>query len=1463
MWLTFFLWVASFLITDYFRAKLPNVDPSGEGDFQSPTATEGRKVPQVVGGTVKVKGPNTLGYWDWDAEDVTIETGLVFKRDETVGYRYKVGLALGQFIGECEGMTAIYIGDDKVWDYVDDNGGVVATVADVDLPELFGGETSGGGFQGRVRCHTGNNSQSVNQYLLSKNADQSAWPGFTYVVITDFTETEGATIGESNNLRDIRVEFQTFSTIANGGLGNELSLTGDKHIIGRDANPISCAFNVLQNVDWSIASSDINFTNFQAAAEICFTEGIGYSQQVDSEIQAFEIIAEIEKHIDGYIGPNPTNGLLEITLARNDYVIADEFQANEANIKEINNWAKAEWPQTKNEVKIRFVNREKDYKDDHAVAQDMAGRLISGRPISVTIRFPGLRDKTAANSIVARTSRAYFWPLSKFELLMDRTAYAIRPGDVIVVTHPQIAATDLPCRVTRTRTGDPVQQTIRLDVVEDVFQFETGTQAAPQDSEHVPPSDQPVAISNFIGVKPPRWLMERDEQEFEERLLFLVARDNPNNEYQLRYRTRANPFGGNFTAQIEDQRINVHVRHGTMRATVTSPMESPALALDMLRDTQNAGAATEAEGGAFYVDGSLASLAGSYDPITFFAGNSGLAVIDPTGPNEEWIAITTITAVTGGIFCEGVFRAIGDSPVRQHYEGEDFWFVDTGAYLQANTRPGDADNQYGYRHAIKPFAPGGEGVFGSEQAEQRLDLSRFITPYPPTAVIIDQLSTTIWFAEGDLDSSIPTNLSVPVVAGLNFEIWNRRFDQANPVRGADSRDDIGTAYPANAFTDVDPTLNWWLYDLDTTPNPTQGTDAIASGSELGLDDRLNQKFFDQTVFQAIGSIVSGFECRFEFSWENAASPGLDGVYAGVDSPFVWTDHIVEFNPDHESKALIANTLLLLHFDGIDDTTQVLDYGPHNHLVTLSGGARIDTAFESAAFASPNENFGHLLHPAIPVSPFPSPEVFCEVTDVSPNVFTRMTSKPGFTIQARIYLTAAPSGEIPIVTKWREGDNERQFWFGLNDTTLRLKLSVDGIAEIIETTGTRTWNLNQWYEIAVTVWDAPATGTNTYAYFFVDGVFDEREIFADDQLFHDSAAPVRIGSDGDGNTVPETTYIDEVRILDTPIYKIPYTQQTAAFPGRDYLIPLLWGGSEWDGSPLLDSPSPQSDVAFTEDLNRWTFNFGTAVQTGSPTSPATPSTFIDTSQSKWGAASLRCGGQINTNGSFNSNDDGVLLSDSANDQKWAFGKLDFTLEAWVRFEEIPSVHNAANGMAIISKFFRGASPVWENFRFEFTGGDAVWFAHRNSINSEKALASADVNPVVDTWYHVAACREGDEMNLYFDGNRVAQDTTFWSGRDGVESDGGIMVGLGRLHQTNSIGRVRSFFGWMDEFRVLCDSVAYSGATYSVPTGPFPRDPVVEQAPPPPSPQSPFTPPSPQSPFTPPPSLNPSNWQPSNL
>src|SRR6185436_5887525 len=73
-WLTLLVYAALFVLSDLLKPKpeLENAKPSGLGDFNFPTATEGRPVPLLFG-TVKISGPNVVWYGDFVQEARTIE----------------------------------------------------------------------------------------------------------------------------------------------------------------------------------------------------------------------------------------------------------------------------------------------------------------------------------------------------------------------------------------------------------------------------------------------------------------------------------------------------------------------------------------------------------------------------------------------------------------------------------------------------------------------------------------------------------------------------------------------------------------------------------------------------------------------------------------------------------------------------------------------------------------------------------------------------------------------------------------------------------------------------------------------------------------------------------------------------------------------------------------------------------------------------------------------------------------------------------------------------------------------------------------------------------------------------------------------------------------------------------------------------------------------------------------------
>lgn len=1444
-WLTLFMWVAGFALQDYFRAKLPRQDPSGEGDFQSPTATEGRKVPQVVGGTVKVKGPNTLWYGDWEAVPVTVETGVIFKRDETVGYQYNVAIALGQFQGQCAGMTAIYIGDDKVWDYVDDNGGNVSLLVDIDLPDLFGGEKSGGGFVGRVRAFNGDPSQSVSTFLQSRIPLQSRWPGFTYVVITNTAEDGGANIGESNALRDIRIEWQAFETIANGGLGNDLSLTGDQHIIGRDANPISAAYRVLTDPDWSIAAGDINFSNFATAAATVSAEGIGYSQLVDNEIEAWEVLAEIEKHIDGYIGPNPQNGLIEIILARNDYVAASEYQADETNIVAINDYSKPEWPQTKNEVKVRFVNREKDYKDDHAVAQDMAGRLIAGRPQSITLRFPGLRDATAANAIVARTSRTYFWPLAKFELELDRTAWQIRPGDVLIVTHPDIEAVDLPCRATRVRIGDPLQQTIKIDVVQDVFRTELGTQSAPPSTEHVPPTANPVPFGTsspieFINIDTPRWMLRVLGVEEEARPFLAFERISPNLSWDLNYRSRGNPFSGNFSPTsgwYSGGNVNTFATKGYLRD-----------AIPQLQATINDGRTSTANGGGMVVDGNLSSIIGTYTPRDT-SNPTGFAVISPNTDQEEWVGFETVIANGGGIECQNMIRAIGHKAQKEHVAGEPVYFIITnasGPYLMENIRPDQTDDGYSMQIQIATNAAGGSTSFvTSSEFAIRYDLIKNYPDAPVKIQLVDPFGNTFggtWFPDGVLiEADRITATNNPSISGFNIQGRYRRTDVLNPGFAANGLRDDGSS-GTNMNADMNPTLHWWIYNLDNTPNPTQGTDAVMSGTQIGADDLDNNAFIALADIHAAidgGANIPAhgqFNARFELAYSNQGSPQVDGVTTGFLSDFVRCDNILDYTHSPTNPAARFYTLLLLHFASVTDgQTTTEDSSLYYAPVTMSGNTQI-RANTSPQSPLPSPELppgivgsGFLEIVPTPGSPIPSPGSWVEVADVSPLQFQMNSSDPGFTVQFKVWFTQAPgasTGEYPLVTKWRESDNERQFWVGMVNNTLTLRWSLNGTSFISNSDVARTWNAGQWYDVVIDVTNEAQWSSQNRIFYWRDGAFlgiDFPSVGTWGGDLHNSAAPLRIGADGDGQQCPATVYLDEVRILETKPYRIPFTPVTDPFPGNEYETPLLL--------TFANAADAEDTTLSSDDGNAWTIDFPTQEVVSPRTKIVVKSPFTESPEtsSPAGKSLFVAGNKSSSGENFNSGISFVESQGTASGGRlFDFGTNAFSWEMFVNFNAIPSSKTGSGFLeqAMIGSYHRTGVAPWWDFWWVWRTDDGMQFAYQNAANVTEMSVTAYPSPGITTgvWYHCAVCRdESGAFAMFHDGQRIYYDASAHASVNLLHHDS-ARISVGRFWAPSTSGagqRYRPFDGYITNVRMLNGITAYdpNQTTLTIPTDYF--------------------------------------------
>lgn len=187
--------------------------------------------------------------------------------------------------------------------------------------------------------------------------------------------------------------------------------------------------------------------------------------------------------------------------------------------------------------------------------------------------------------------------------------------------------------------------------------------------------------------------------------------------------------------------------------------------------------------------------------------------------------------------------------------------------------------------------------------------------------------------------------------------------------------------------------------------------------------------------------------------------------------------------------------------------------------------------------------------------------------------------------------------------------------------------------------------------------------------------------------------------------------------------------------------------------------------------------------------------VSTGSNQFGGASLVLDGV----------DDYLQVGDGS-ETDFQFGSNDFTIEGWINpdaintsgspMEPLFSKYKTSNNQRMLS------FGIYDGFLGYFwaTSGSSG-----NVVQTSQAISTG-------SWKHIALCREGNTWNTYYDGNRV--DTRTISGTLFASTEP-VLIGKYAGFTNNEID------GYIDEVRVS-DTARYTGATYTVPTGPFTND-----------------------------------------
>ncbi len=861
-WWTLLIYAVLFVVSEFLRPKpkLENAKPAGLGDFQFPTATEDRVVP-LIWGTIKISGPNVVWYGDLRKVAITknVKTGLFSSEDQTIGYRYKLGVQMALCRGPVDRLDGLWIGETKIMsaisirnvqiavggtgyevgDLLTISGGTFTTPARIkvlevawlvgvitkfkmrgtvhgdytafpsspaattggagtgatfshengtiaadglfsfDLPDLFGGDEEGnGGVQGTLKFWAGAEDQDVSTYLDGfqlEGTKTPAYRGTCYVT----PDANPFYLGNSAKIEPWAFEVRR---IVNG-----LALTGGNEIVNlQDANPAAVLYEVFTNTEWGLGqlASDIDLVGFRAAGDTLFTEGNGFSFLLDREMEAIELIELIEQQISGKVFFDQVTSKWKLALARADYVLNDLTVIDESNALEIKDFTRGSWEDTTNIVRVKFTNRQNEYKDTFGLAQDSANiQLQDGVTVVTTVNMPGVKDNTNATNIAWRTLRTLSYPLAKATFIMDRSFYDTNPVDVFAFTSTKFGLIKLPMRVVKVDLGSLEDNRVTIDCVQDVFFFQVGSFGDPGPSGWVDPLDTllPFLAAEQIAFEAPRGLTLRANSSSLNPLVFASARRRgAESGYRIVGRSASGAPSGPFASMGQSSGFMLI---GELNAALARGQASPTTAITI----------TNAVDGQTELIASFFSAQGIVDQ-----GTNLINLIYVTdGTNDGEFMLVEAASVNGGsnVDLDTVWRGVLDSAQQDFSSGDKVYLVFAGGNVTESALV-ETDNVH-----VKLLPESSSDLVEASDATQIAFTmaKRVRRPYCPSEV---DIGTTVWA------STVSLEQQGSGLDGVGFAVdFIRRDFRINlgdeiPPLTVDA-ETLDASFPANNSTDHD------------------------------------------------------------------------------------------------------------------------------------------------------------------------------------------------------------------------------------------------------------------------------------------------------------------------------------------------------------------------------------------------------------------------------------------------------------------------------------------------------------------------------------------------------------------------------------------------------------------------------------------------------------------------------------
>jgi hypothetical protein len=330
---------------------------------------------------------------------------------------------------------------------------------------------------------------------------------FTVIRKSDGVSLGTATVGTTFSHAQVVFKINT-GTIA--------FIAGDAFLIqtdgGIDANPACCIYEIMTSTDYGlgIPTARFDIASFQACGNTLATEKFGVSFNLDQNQTADSVLGDLCRTIDAVLFTDPATGLWTMKLVRADYVVSGLQTFTIDNLQDAPKFTRGAWSETINEAKVEFICRAQGFVNQICQAQESANYAVRGEMASESFTYHAISNPTTAQAIAFRELKTHSYPLARFTLKLDRTAWVLRPGSVFKLTWVPPTGpsfTDLVVRAIAIRYGDLGNPQIEVDCCEDIFSVAAAAYSPPGGSGWTDPLTAPAVVSAAFLFEAPYHLV--------------------------------------------------------------------------------------------------------------------------------------------------------------------------------------------------------------------------------------------------------------------------------------------------------------------------------------------------------------------------------------------------------------------------------------------------------------------------------------------------------------------------------------------------------------------------------------------------------------------------------------------------------------------------------------------------------------------------------------------------------------------------------------------------------------------------------------------------------------------------------------------------------------------------------------------------------------------------------------------